>query len=64
MGRIIGVFGKDIDSEFFLLLSIRLVGCLCTYISDIDNQLPGKPSFIECQSNMKYLLSASMRQRM
>ena len=48
MGRIIGIFGKDIDSEFFSLLSIRLIGCLCAYISGIDNQLPGKPSFIQC----------------
>ena len=48
MGRIIGIFGKDIDSEFFSLLLIRLIGCLCAYISGIDNQLPGKPSFIQC----------------
>jgi len=46
MGRIISVFGKDIDSESFSLLSIHLIGCLCTYISGIDNQLPSKLSFI------------------
>ena len=31
---------------------IRLVGSLSTYVSDIDNQLPGKPSFKRCQSNI------------
>ena len=47
-----------------LFLLIRLVGCLCIYISDIDNQLPGKPSLIKCQCNIKYSCSVSMRMRM
>ena len=40
MGRVIGVFGKDIDSEY---LEMSLPNCIHrnTHL-DIDNQLPGE----------------------
>lgn len=42
MGRIIGVFGKDIDSVYF---KDFLNSESDLYHPDIDNQLPGKPVF-------------------
>ena len=51
----LSVFSERISIVSSFLL-IRLVGCLCTYISDIDNQLPGKPSFIKGQRNRLNIL--------
>ena len=60
----LSVFLERISTVGFFL-SIRLAGCLSIYISDIDNQLPGKPSFKSCQSNITINpFTVSMRMRM
>lgn len=54
MGRVIGVFGKDIDSEY---LKMALLNCIYwnTHL-DVDNQLPGESSAYARGTNVNHKL--------